>query len=158
MENQTLLEEIISSLESRYSIELEHEINDKGLVFKFSNRLQKDYDFIGWVSPSITQSTIGASLKVDSDNKHYFWHMLNDLYKSKGPELKWTLEFLIEKMDILLNHKTRIIQRKGWINMIFTLEYDKDGDWKGLGSTMAFRYSNFRFPKMEKGQRVKVWK
>jgi hypothetical protein len=157
MQNQSLLYEIIGVLEKRFSIRLEYAISKDGLVFDFSNGLQKDYSFYAWVSPSITQSTIGASLKVDSKEKYCFWSSLNDLYGSEGPELEWTLKFLIENMEIILNHRTRIIQRKGWINMIFTLEYYKDGDWKSLGSTMAFRYSHFKFPKMDKGQKEKVW-
>jgi hypothetical protein len=158
MSERNYFEEITTAIQSRYpSVSFEIEFESQHLLMRFDNGFQKDYTFYLGVEKGITQSTIGASLKVDSKEKYYFWSLLNDLYKSEGPELEWTLKFLIENMEIILNHRTRIIQRKGWINMIFTLEYYKDGDWKSLGSTMAFRYSHFKFPKLEKGQKEKMW-
>lgn len=80
MKNQSILKEIIATLGKRFSIRLEYEIRKDGLVFDFSNGLQNDYEFKVWVNPEVTQSTIGARLKMNNQEDLYFWYIINDLY------------------------------------------------------------------------------
>lgn len=121
-------------------------VDDLTLTFKGLNH--KSYYFMLTVSKDVKFAFIGAKLNGHPDNQ-YYWHIDRDYVSLDSNFENEVLDFLLDMIDILVNHHTRIIQRKGLLFQNFTLEY-MDNYWIRLSSNKGLRYSKLLFPKTVK--------
>jgi hypothetical protein len=110
-----------------------------------------DYFFRLWFSPD-GERQIGAKLVEDSDDASYFWYRPFELaeFRDSNEDLVNTF---CEKLEALITHETRIIQRKGWLCWHFRCDYRASENWKCLYRHSALR-GGFKPPQIRGRRRV----
>ncbi len=142
-------ENILTILHTRYPfIDFREDTSGKEPVLRFSTPFQTEYDYSIWVSTDKSHSSIGAELK-DAGAHNFFWYESYEAYYDGDLN-----EFVVATMDILVNHKTRIVQKKGILIQRLTCEYYKDGTWYKFCTQLALRYLGIRCPKIEGRMRI----
>jgi len=140
------LKELKSKIQEQFPIiEFKDESYVDDLTLTFENKFQKEYYFQIIVSKSFRFVNICANLRNQPKNQ-YFWQTEIDYITKEYGNEELFLEFIIETLEILTKHRTRIIQEKRLLSQVFTLEYFSENSWKKLNQKNAFRYSNFIFP------------
>jgi len=100
-----------------------------GVKMSFENGMQKDYCFIIRMSIFYEANIyIHADLKGPFRNR-FFWKIGFGWQDRRSRSPEKIRAFLFETLDILLNHKTRIIQTKNGLTQEFELEYFKNNKW-----------------------------
>ena len=104
-----------------------------------------DYRFITYIYAN-GDSEISADLR-ESNSGEYFWSTVFEVagYSSIHEAHTHFLEMLV----FVLDNPTRIIQKRGWLNMYFTCGYLIAGEWHCAGGGAALRFTNFTFPKID---------
>ena len=126
------------------------------LTLSFTNKLQKDYHFNVVVSKYCESVHICAILN-DKPSHLYFWCNEIDFYGDVKVNINKLLQFVFTNIEILKNHKTRIVQKIQWFSQRFTLEYYQDG-WKELSHRNGLKYSDLEFPKISSKQHIYEWR
>lgn len=107
---------------------------------------KKPYDFYIWIVSDWTFMDIGARLKSEPTN--YFWYQ--SWQKIHGLDSDWINELFDvsnELLELLLNHQTRIIQRKGIFSSSFECQF-LDTDWSRISKNSVL-HTNFNIPKIK---------
>lgn len=134
-------------------IEFKNESFNNCLFLTFKTKYQKDYNYFLELSKEFKYVNIGATLENQAKNQ-YFWLTGID-YTMRGVDnVEIFNDFIFETIEILVNHRTRIIQENKLISQVFTLEYFVDKVWKKLETTSAFKYGGFIFPITEKKRKI----
>ena len=104
-----------------------------------------DYGLIAYIYAN-GDSEISADLR-ESNSGEYFWSAMFEVagYSSTHEAHTHFLEMLV----LVLDNPTRIVQKKGWLNMYFKCEYLIAGAWHHAGGGAALRFTNFEFPKID---------
>ena len=104
-----------------------------------------DYRFMPYIYAN-GDSEICADLR-ESNSGEYFWSAMFEVagYSSMHEAHTHFLEMLV----LVLDNPTRIVQKKGWLNMYFTCEYLTGEEWHDAGGGAALRFTNFKFPKID---------
>jgi hypothetical protein len=100
--------------------------------FIFNNNFPHKYFFELEVFKDLIEVDIMARLH-DQNELSYFWHLDTFGFQSENKKLD-ILNFIEENLDILINSKIRIIQKKNLLNNSFTLEYLVLNSWRKLSS------------------------
>ena len=104
-----------------------------------------DYYFEAWVYDDGDVSL--SAKRKDAGDDEYFWYLMTELLDPE--EADANRRWLTETTERVLRHPTRILQRKGWLNMSFYCAVDTGDGWQYLGGNGALRLGNFRFPTIE---------
>jgi hypothetical protein len=134
-------------------IEFKDESFNDCLFLTFKTNYQKDYYYFIELSKEFKYVNIGATLENQEKNQ-YFWLTRIDYKIRDVDNVEIFNEFMFETIEILVNHRTRIIQEKKMISQAFTLEYFIENDWKKLETTSAFKYGGFKFPAIEMKRKI----
>jgi hypothetical protein len=110
-----------------------------------------DYFFRLWLYPD-GERQISARLVEDSREATYFWYRPFELAEFRG-STEDLISVFREKLEALLTHETRIIQRKGWLSWHFRCEYRASGNWKCLYRHSALR-GGFKPPQIRGRRRI----
>ena len=134
-------------------IEFRDESFNDCLYLTFKTIYQKEYNYFLELSKEFKYVNIGATIENQEKNQ-YFWLTRID-YTIRGVDnIAIFHEFIFETIEILVNHRTRIIQEKKFISQVFTLEYIINDTWKQLDTTSAFKYGGFKFPSSELKRKI----
>jgi hypothetical protein len=120
---------------------LDKSIGDK-LLLEFSTLFQREYFYLIYSTFDCIFLDISAQLK-KLPGPHYFWHKDFNLTHDYN---KNTLNQFFETLDIIISHKTRIIQKKNIFNQSFDLQYSYNNLWKSHYQNKGFRFSKLIFP------------
>jgi hypothetical protein len=126
--------------------ETEHELDVLVLT-----EYAKPYDFYIWIEGGWTIMDIVARLK--SEPTKYFWYQTWENFKEDDP--KWKKELLktaIEQLELLLNNRTRVIQRKGLLASSFECQY-MNSEWMRVDKNRAL-HSNIELPKISGRRKI----
>ena len=104
-----------------------------------------DYGFIAYIYAD-GNSDISANLR-ESSSGEWFWFAAFEVVGYSSIHEAHT--HFLETLVLLLDNPTRIVQKKGWLNMYFTCEYMTAGEWHYAGGGATLRFTNFRFPKID---------
>ncbi len=153
---RTELEDLKLEIEDKYpTISFKSIREDEYLCLEFSTQFQNDYKFYIWVPADFLSASIGANLIKISD-RHYFWYYPYDNYNDDLDRQAEVRYFLYDILYIVTKHKTRIIQKNGILFQSFNCEYLICNQWTQLYKHSAFKYGNFKFPKIS--ERMQIYK
>ena len=96
---------------------------------------------------------ISAVLIGHQNDDAYFWYRPLEMGESNESEDDLVSEFC-EKLEALLTHETRVVQRKGWLFWHFRCEYYTGEKWKSVYGYSAFRGGRFKVPQIKGRKRV----
>jgi hypothetical protein len=88
-----------------------------------------------------------AAVVVDGDPESYFWYWPFEEPEFSSVEERHR-EFLVAVKD-LLGNRTRIRQKRGWLNTHFRCEIENGETWSRVGPTMAGLKWSFKPPPTE---------
>jgi len=110
-----------------------------------------DYRFNLYLRP---ERQIHARL-LNADPNAYFWYM-----PFEDAAFKYSVEALdaafLQTIEHLVQHETRIIQRRGLLSHSFKCEYKSGHEWKGVYSHSGLRFGGFHAPQILTRTRVYI--
>lgn len=138
--------EFLEQLKQRYnSVTIEQKDTEHELDVLLVTEKSKPYNFYIWIERGWATLDIGAVLKPEPTK--YFWYQSWENFKENDPEWKDDLiETAFEQLELLLNNRTRVIQRKGLFATSFECQY-WNSDWTRISKNTAL-HSNFHLPKI----------
>lgn len=135
-------------LEKYHKIEFAEDSCIDDLTLTFSNSFQTEFYFVLTISKSLEFASIGACLN-NAPKNQYFWLTDIDIIDSEENDVNLITEFIIETLDIILQHKTRITQKKTLLTQKFILDYCVNGKWIKFSQRSGLRYTNLSFPEFK---------
>ncbi|MEO9965466.1 MAG: hypothetical protein ABJF11_06750 [Reichenbachiella sp.] len=144
--------EFLEQLKQRFnSIAFERKETEHELEVLVVTEEPKPYNFYIWIEGGWTIMDIGATLK--SEPSKYFWYQSwENFYDVDTKWIDELLETATDQLEILLNKKTRVIQRKGLLASSFECQY-MNSEWAKLSKNRAL-HSNLELPKISGRKKV----
>jgi hypothetical protein len=100
--------------------------------------LGADYFFQVWLYGDVERQISARPTNVGG-NSSYFWHRPFDELVEQPGSREDLINAFCTVLKKLLTHRTRIVQRKGWLFWHFRCEYYEGDAWK-----LIYRHSAFR--------------
>lgn len=144
--------EFLEQLNQRFSsVTFEQKETEHELDVLVVTEQSKSYNFYIWIEGGWTTLNIGATLK--SEPSKYFWYQSWENFKENDPEWKNELcETALEQLELLLNNRTRVIQRKGLIASSFECQY-MNSEWTRISKNTAL-HGRLSLPKIKGRKKV----
>ena len=111
-----------------------------------------EYFFRVWFYEGGERQMTAQLVRRRSDDS-YFWYRPLEMGEFNGSEDNLVIRSR-QKLEALLTHETRIVQRKGWLFWHFRGEYRAVEKWKGIYGHSAFRGGRSKVPQIEGRKRV----
>jgi hypothetical protein len=130
-------------IKEKFPIPFTSEQKSSYFTFTFSPPPDGDYRFKLYLYKEGNMS-IGAELVNQPNDYNYFWSRLIEQYSKRSID---DMQFeVIEVLNKILKHETRIIQKRGLLFWHFSCQYHDGGQLKSVGGNSTLRFPNVKVP------------
>ena len=113
-----------------------------------------DYFFQIGLHGDVERQISARPTNIGRDDSCYFWYRPFDELVEQPGSREDLINAFSNMLKTLLTHKTRIVQRKGWLFWHFRCEYYEGDAWKMIYRHSAFRGGGFKPPQISGNRRV----
>jgi len=105
----------------------------------------KSFNFYIWIEGGWTTMDIGATLK-DEPNKDFWYSSFEHIKEDDPTWIPELMEIAFDELGKILDHETRIIQRKGFLSTSFECQ-QLTSSWNRVSKNRFF-HTNFELPEI----------
>lgn len=135
----------------------EEEVEDKYVRLRFPTAGGSEYSFEAYLYDDPPEYQVSACLQHEAEEGEvvYFWYHPLEHYDFDSLEDMFD-EFCRILMVVLVN-ATRVREDSGLLMKGYHLEYEQDGEWKGVTGCAAFRLGGWTFPDFRGQEVLRSW-